>query len=176
MAVTLTTNFRPKHIFSQSCNGCLYLVLIRLIFFRFTTANTIAIMFVTVYLVDAKKHTVVPEEFIYDLHKINLCNYGCNQNQNRRIYFSKDVFDSLCREENRLLLEPKFGLGLINKYPMPNDMQETCYRARINKFWGEWLNWKLTIAKNFFWKIRKVCNYFLFQWNRLVCWCFESCE
>lgn len=56
-------------------------------------------MLVVVYLRDARCHTVVPEEFIFALVERSLKNRGLNSNQNRRIYFSREVFEKLQRNE-----------------------------------------------------------------------------
>lgn len=47
------------------------------------------IMFVTVYLQDAKKHTVIPQEYVYELVEVNLFNKGINPHQTRRLFFPK---------------------------------------------------------------------------------------
>lgn len=52
-------------------------------------------MFVTVFLSEAKARTVVPKKFIYKLSQVSLDNHGVNANQNRRIYFSKRLFENL---------------------------------------------------------------------------------
>lgn len=95
-------------------------------------------MFVVVYLCDAKKHTIIPEEFVYILNQKSLKNCGVNSNQNRRIYFSSEWF----REYEQKLspkreYEPKFDLDITNVYPLPNDLIETCFVARLYCFEGK---------------------------------------
>lgn len=99
-------------------------------------------MFITVFLIDAKVHTVVPKEFVYKLHEPNLWNVGVNTNQNRKIYFSKELFEIL---ENGGAFDctkfiPKFDIPVTDIYPLPVDVAETCFNARLKKFWGEYLN------------------------------------
>lgn len=94
-------------------------------------------MYVTVYLTEAKKHTVIPHEYIYELVEVNLFNKGINTNQNRRVYFSKDVFDAFQNGENPNLLDfpANFGTAIAKVYPLPNDLRSACYIARLVKFW-----------------------------------------
>lgn len=96
-------------------------------------------MYVTVYLSEAKKHTVIPQDYIYELVEVNLFNKGINTNQNRRIYFSQDVFDSFQNGENPNLLDfpPNFGRPTAKVYPLPSDLRSACYIARLIKFWCE---------------------------------------
>lgn len=95
-------------------------------------------MFATVFLVDAKVHTVIPHEFIYGLLPENLFNYGVNSNQNRLIYFSQEIFDVL---KNNVAANGSttvdFSLPVTEIYPLPIGLQNTCFTARIKKFFGE---------------------------------------
>lgn len=95
-------------------------------------------MFVTVFLVNAREYTVIPEKFVYDLNKMNLFNFGLNSNQNRLIYFSKNLFEALesggSMQENEI--EPNFSLPPSVDYPLKNGVMETCFIARLKKFWG----------------------------------------
>lgn len=95
-------------------------------------------MFVTVFLVEARAHTVIPLKFIYDLNQMNLFNMGINTNQVRRIYFSKNLFEALKNggtlEENEI--DPNFNLPTSIYYPLENGVIETCFIARLKKFWG----------------------------------------
>lgn len=97
-------------------------------------------MFVAVYLIEAKTHTVVPQEFVYQLQKVNLYNYGVNSNQNRLIFFSADFFDLISSGDNPNLLDftPDFCLPTTNIYPPPNGVRQTCYIARLYKFWRKY--------------------------------------
>lgn len=78
-------------------------------------------MYVTVFLRDAKVHTVVPSFFIKELVEVNLFNKGINTNQNRLIFFSKEVFDLLGSGGIPNLLEftPNFNSPVTNIYPPP---------------------------------------------------------
>lgn len=96
-------------------------------------------MFIVVYLVEPKVHTIVPQQFVYELWQANLFNRGLNQNQNRLIYFSQELFNSF---ENGLDVDqteyiPNFELAKTNVYPLPDNLQETCFIGRLVKFWGE---------------------------------------
>lgn len=96
-------------------------------------------MFVTVYLVEAHMHTVVPKEFIYDLNQVNLNNHGVNCNQNRLIFFSTELFESLKNGNDIVHSEylPKFHLSVTKLYPLPSELKETCFVGRLKKFWGK---------------------------------------
>lgn len=96
-------------------------------------------MYVTIYLVDARVHTVVPQEFIYELNQVNLNNHGVNTNQNRLIYFSNEIFEELKNgnDPSYLVHFPNFNLPITNVYPLPNDLQQTCFIGRLKKFWGK---------------------------------------
>lgn len=93
-------------------------------------------MLVVVYLSDAKQYTVVPEEFIYQLNERNLKNLGLNRNQSRLIYFSGDVFEQLNRNEVFEPPQPNFNLEVSFEYPLPNNLNETCFIGRLIKFEG----------------------------------------
>lgn len=94
-------------------------------------------MYVTIYLFDAKHHTVIPKEYVYDLVDVNLFNRGINRNQNHLIYFSQDVFELFKNGENPNLLDypPNFGLPVSQVYPLPNDVRSACYICRLYCFW-----------------------------------------
>lgn len=87
-------------------------------------------MYVLVYLRDSKRHTVVPESFIYKLDERNTKNNGINRNQLRLIYFSSELFDILDRNEipNREF-RPNFNLPITMEYPLPNALKETCFNG-----------------------------------------------
>ena len=93
-------------------------------------------MFVSVYLTDAHKHTVVPQEFILDLNQVSLNNNGVNSNQSRRIYFSKELFESLANGEDtsRMDFIPNFNVPVSKIYPLPNGLMESCFIGRLKKF------------------------------------------
>lgn len=108
-------------------------------------------MFVTVFLVEARAHIVIPQKFVYELNQMNLCNNGINTNQNRRIFFSTQLLNAL--ENGEVIHEneyaPNFNLPITGNYPLPDDMLETCFIARLKKFWGEYRN---TEKYLFFWR------------------------
>lgn len=94
-------------------------------------------MFVIVYLVESKAHTVIPQEFIFKLNQENLCNDGVNSNQHRLIYFSKEIFDLLQNGVDPQAFVPKFYIPVTNAYPLPDGVVETCFIARLKNFWGK---------------------------------------
>lgn len=83
-------------------------------------------MFVIVYLKDAKKQIIIPQEWIMDLDQEALNNQGKNSNQNRRIFYS--------RIGNQVA--PNFNLVLSKEFP-PFEINETCYIGRIKRFCGK---------------------------------------
>lgn len=98
-------------------------------------------MFVTVFLVEAKTHTVIPEEFVFKLVEANLKNHGLNSNQNRLIYFSRELFELLeSHVVPRAEIIPNFGLPITEMYPLPDGLLETCFIGRLIKIWGECLH------------------------------------
>lgn len=93
-------------------------------------------MFVTVFLTEARAHTVIPAKFVYDLNQMNLFNLGLNSYQARRIYFSKNLFEALKNGDDVQENEPNFNLPTSVDYPLKNGELETCFIARLKKFWG----------------------------------------
>lgn len=92
-------------------------------------------MFVVVYLIDAKVHTVIPKEFVHELSRESLFNKGVNPNQKRLIYFSQKLFDELqFGIENDNEYHANFSLPITKDYPLPNGLSETCFEARLKKF------------------------------------------
>lgn len=93
-------------------------------------------MLVVVYLREAKRYTVVPEEFIYYLNERSLKNLGLNRNQNRLIYFSREVFQKLEQNEIPYAFAPNFSIPVSTEYPMPENLEETCFIGRLISFEG----------------------------------------
>lgn len=87
-------------------------------------------MFAVVYLVDSKKHIVVPKKFIFGLSKQNLYNYGKNKHK-FLVYWSKVLFDDPAAEN----CEPNFGLDVTPNYP--SALNETCFMVHIKYFFGK---------------------------------------
>lgn len=98
-------------------------------------------MFVVVYLVAAKTHTVIPKEFVYELVEENIYNRGVNTNQNRLIYFSAELLDVLQANAvgGRDVYIADFHLPVTKQFPPPNGLAETCYIARLKKFYGKYI-------------------------------------
>lgn len=96
-------------------------------------------MFVIVYLIQPRVHTVVPHKFVYELSHVNLYNNGINSNQSRLIYFSTELFDALKNgdeiDENEYV--PNFNIPISVNYPLQNNIVESCFIARLRKFYGE---------------------------------------
>lgn len=106
-------------------------------------------MFVVVFLTVPKKITVIPEEFILDLNERSLKNYGCNSNQSRRIFFSKEWFQNQVDGVNLdKKFTPNFNLPASNVYPLPNDVDDGVYIAHLRKFEG-------TAFHSFFYSIKQ---------------------
>lgn len=90
-------------------------------------------MLIVVYLHEAKQYTVVPEEFIFCLDERSLKNYGVNSNQTRLIYFSKEAYEKL--EQNvKQTFAPNFNLPVTNVYPLPDNLEETCFKGHMYAF------------------------------------------
>lgn len=94
-------------------------------------------MLVLVFLSVPRCYTVVDERFIYQLVERNVKNYGINRYQNRLIYFSREWFEKLQRNEKlNGDFVPNFTLQTTNEYPLPHGMNETCYIGRMICFEG----------------------------------------
>lgn len=95
--------------------------------------------YVTVFLRHAKKHTAIPIEYVADLDDAVSRNNGINRNQNRRIFFSGQLFSSFQNGETPNLLEhpPNFNLPITKEYPLPNGLQSTCFVAHLCRYWCE---------------------------------------
>lgn len=95
-------------------------------------------LFVVIFLRDANCATVVPEEFILDLDQKALKNNGVNRNQDRRLYFSKEWLENQKNEINLdKKFQPNFELPIMKVYPLPDNIDEACYIARMIKFEGK---------------------------------------
>lgn len=97
-------------------------------------------MLVVVLLREPNVYTVIPEECIYSLNpkkdEKQLKNRGINQNRDRLIFFSNDIYDKISRncEEK---FQPKFYLPVTSSYPLPNNLNETCFIGRTYCFESE---------------------------------------
>lgn len=87
-------------------------------------------MFAVVYLVDAKKHIVVPQKFIYGLSEQNLYNYGKNKRQ-YLLYWSKTLSNDPAAEN----CTPNFSLNISSSYPPLQN--QTCFIIQIKYFFGK---------------------------------------
>lgn len=87
-------------------------------------------MYVVVFLVDAKKHIVVPQQFIFGLSQQNLNNYGKSKRK-FLIFWSKQVCENGL--DNNTV--PNFALDISLHYPPAQN--ETCYIGQIKYFFGE---------------------------------------
>lgn len=87
-------------------------------------------MYAVIFLVDAKKHIVVPQEFIFGLSQQNLNNYGRNKRK-FLIFWSKEV----CENGAVTNANPNFALNVCSHYPPAGN--ETCYIGQIKYFYGE---------------------------------------
>lgn len=85
--------------------------------------------FVVVYLVDAKRVVVVPENWIQDLNNAKLKNIGKNSNQNFLLFWAGT------NNEPNVQKKPNFGARLVNEY-FPTHIG-VCYICRVKKFFGK---------------------------------------
>lgn len=94
-------------------------------------------MLVIVFLQDAKCFTVVPEGFVYSLDEKSLKNRGVNKNQNRLIYFSRELFKKMEEnEEYEQNCKPNFHRPISIKYPLPDNLEDACFIGRMICFEG----------------------------------------
>lgn len=100
----------------------------------FSSPNNKVKMLVVVYLQEAKKYIVVPEEFIYRLDERSLKNYGINSNQKRLIYFSNEVFKNLENKIEMNSLTPNFNAPVTKIFPLPDNLKESCFHGRLYAF------------------------------------------
>lgn len=89
-------------------------------------------MFVVVFLVDAKKHIVVPQKFVFGLSQQNLNNYGKSKRK-FLIFWSKEVCQNGSMENTNVM--PNFGLNISSLYPPTQN--QTCYIGQLKYFFGE---------------------------------------
>lgn len=94
-------------------------------------------MLLVVYLYEAERYTVVPEEFVFQLNERSLKMNGVNTNQNRRIYFSTECFEILQQNGNVEQFKPNFNLPITKIYPLPDNLMETCFYGRMYCFEGK---------------------------------------
>lgn len=73
--------------------------------------------------------------------EVNLFNSGVNSNQNRLIFFSQVLFGMLENGENIDFFDfvPNFSLPTTDVFPLPTNLQKTCFIARLVKFWGKYI-------------------------------------
>lgn len=89
-------------------------------------------MFVVVFLVDSKKHIIVPEEFVFDLDEESLKNKGKNPNFRYTVFWSENALD-----ENgipRAEYVPDFNLVKVIDFPPIGD---ACYLGQVKKFYSK---------------------------------------
>lgn len=86
--------------------------------------------FVVVYLVDAKRNVIVPENWVQDLNNAKLKNLGKNSNQ---IFL---MFWSSTNDEANWDKEPNFGAPLVKDYCPTHD--GVCFICKVKKFFGKY--------------------------------------
>lgn len=99
------------------------MALIRIVNFKMSN------LFVVVYLVDAKRNVIVPENWVQDLNNAKLKNIGKNSNQNFLMFWSS-TNDQANRHK-----EPDFGAPLVEQYFSTHD--GVCYICKVKKFFGK---------------------------------------
>lgn len=90
-------------------------------------------MFIVVFLVDAKKHIIVPEEFIFNLDEESLKNKGKNPSFRYTVFWSENALDANGVPQADYL--PDFNLTKSIDYPPIGD---ACYLGQIKKFHSEY--------------------------------------
>lgn len=99
-------------------------------------------MLLVVYLREPDVYTVIPEECVYKLNEKSVKTHCLNPNQNRLIFFSKEYYNKI-REGIRIEFEPKFHLPVTSEYPLPDDLDETCFIAKMYSFEGKHFSSKI---------------------------------
>lgn len=94
-------------------------------------------MLVVLYLVDAKKHIIVPQEWVMALDQEVLNNNGKNCNQNRLVYWSSVGINKDDMTPIDVAIVPNFSSPISTCFPPPSDTIGTCYIARIKRFCGK---------------------------------------
>lgn len=89
-------------------------------------------MLVVVYLMDARKNIIVPQEWIRGLNQESLNNIGKASYQNRRIFWSNHALS--CNATTYESVSPNFRLPLSKVFPPPENVNETCYIARVRRY------------------------------------------
>lgn len=91
-------------------------------------------MFVVVYIKSAQKYVVVPENWIYDINQELLKNKGVNRNRDVLVFWSLNgLIDGKPNEE----YTPNFHVQKSIAFPLPNDLKEACYIARLVRYFGK---------------------------------------
>lgn len=99
-------------------------------------------MLFVVYLRKPDVYTVILEECVYKLNEKSLKTYGLNSNQDRLIFFSKKYYNKI-REGIRIEFEPKFYLPITSGYPLLDNLDETCFIAKMYSFEGKHFSSKI---------------------------------
>lgn len=86
-----------------------------------------------VYLIDAKKRVIIPQKCVFGYDDAKVKNYGANNNQTHRVFWSADNLTDLSQ------VEPNFNLPLSVEYP-PVNIGETCYKARVLRHFSEYFH------------------------------------
>lgn len=92
-------------------------------------------MLVVVYLVDAKMHVIIPQNWIMGLTQENLNNFGKASYQTRRVFWSKNETNHETIPGDSIV--PNFHLPLCNIFPPLTS--EACYIARVKRYCCEYI-------------------------------------
>lgn len=87
-------------------------------------------MFAIVYLLEAKKNLIIPQNWIMGLTQENLNNFGKASYQTRRVFWSQIGIS--CELIPDVSIIPNFHLPLAKVFPPPID--EVCYIARVRRY------------------------------------------
>lgn len=90
-------------------------------------------MFVVVFLLEAKKRIVVPQQFISGLSQQSLNNYGRQRCKTFKVFWSKKAISGDDEEPISDYI-PNFNLNEVSTFPPEED--EACYKGQIKYFFG----------------------------------------
>lgn len=90
-------------------------------------------MFVVVYLCYAKKHIIIPQNFILGLSQQSLNNVGKNRNKKFVMFWSKNAVRNEIPDLNYI---PNFNCDISAIFP-PVGRNEACFIGQIKYFFGE---------------------------------------
>lgn len=93
-------------------------------------------MFAVVFLCDAKKHIIIPQEFIFGVSQQSLNNVGKNRNRKYLVFWSKQA---VCAgsEIPDSKYKPNFSLNVSKTFP-PVGRDQACFIAQTKYYFGKY--------------------------------------